>query len=105
MKHGDAATLAKQQRCSTRLTPCPFVLKTLRFILLIFKKEKAVENIFPSHAEFESSPYDKIERALIDKPIQSIRFFMSKFAFLQNGRLQYYIIYGVTFILAIIAIH
>jgi len=78
--------------------------KLFRFILLIFKKEKAVENVFPSHAEFESNPYDKVERVLIDKPIQSIRFFMSKFAFLQNGRLQYYIIYGVTFILAIIAI-
>jgi hypothetical protein len=78
--------------------------KLFRFILLVFKKEKTVENVFPRHAEFESSPYDKIEKLLIDKPIQSIRFFMGKFTFLQNGRLQYYIIYGITFILAIIAI-
>lgn len=78
--------------------------KLFRFIFLVFKKEKSVSRIFPSHAEFDTVPYDKIESRLIDRPLISIRFFLGKFTFLQNGRLQNYIINGIAFILAIILI-
>jgi hydrogenase-4 component B len=72
--------------------------------LLFDKHEKEIKGIFPDEGYYESHAYDKIEKWLIDKPVQSIKSFLSRFLFLQNGRLQSYILYGILFIVALIII-
>ncbi|MFA5419560.1 MAG: proton-conducting transporter membrane subunit, partial [Bacteroidales bacterium] len=78
--------------------------KLFKPLLLSFKKEKKIQGIFPSDGFYESHPYDKLEKWFIDKPILAFKSFMSRFIFLQNGKLQIYILYGITFIILIICI-
>jgi NADH:ubiquinone oxidoreductase subunit 5 (subunit L)/multisubunit Na+/H+ antiporter MnhA subunit len=79
-------------------------IKLFRFVLLIFQREKNITNIFPSAIYYETHPYDKLERILIDMPIKAIKSLMGRFVFLQNGQLQVYILYGIVFIALIIGI-
>ncbi|MFN8254620.1 MAG: proton-conducting transporter membrane subunit [Bacteroidales bacterium] len=72
--------------------------------LLFFRKEKEVESVFPSEVHYETHPYDKIEKWLVDKPIQNYKSLMGKFLFLQNGKLQVYILYGIIFIISVISV-
>ncbi|MDD4821676.1 MAG: hypothetical protein PHI48_03860, partial [Bacteroidales bacterium] len=71
-------------------------------IFLIHRKEKEVEGIFPAEAHHETHPYDIIEHGLIDYPIRKFKEFLSLFLFFQNGKLQFYIIYGILFIVSVI---
>lgn len=71
-------------------------------LFLIHRKEKEVEGIFPAEAHIETHPYDIIEQGLIDYPIRKLKEFLSLFLFFQNGRLQFYILYGILFILSVI---
>ena len=73
-------------------------------ILLIEKEEKTVTGIFPSKAEFKTHPYDRIEKWLIDKPIKLYKSFLNWFLFLNNGKLQISILYGIIFIISVICI-
>jgi len=68
----------------------------------IKKKEKALQGIFPAKANLETHPYDKIEKWLIDYPIINLKYFLSRFLFIQNGRVQSYVAYGIVFIIAMI---
>jgi len=78
--------------------------KLLGMLFLIFKKEKEVEGIFPVAAHLETHPYDKLERWLIDYPTTNLKLFLDRFRFFQNGQLQFYILYGIIFIISIISI-
>ena len=71
---------------------------------LIFRREKAVHGIFPAAARLETRPYDKIEKWFIDRPITGLKLFLDRFRFVQNGKLQFYILYGILFIVSIISI-
>lgn len=71
---------------------------------LIVKKENKVEGIFPAEAAYETHPYDKLEKWLIDLPVTRFKRFLDRFRFFQNGKLQFYILYGIIFIILIIAI-
>lgn len=71
---------------------------------LIFKKEKEVDGVFPAAAHLETHPYDKLEKWLIDYPTTNFKLFLGRFRFFQNGKLQFYILYGIVFIVAIISI-
>jgi len=63
------------------------------------KKEKEVPSgIFPISGHFESEAYDKLENNLINKPLRVYRRITDRFSFLQNGKMQFYVLYGVTFI-------
>ncbi|MDD5184662.1 MAG: hypothetical protein PHS84_05310, partial [Paludibacter sp.] len=62
------------------------------------------QGIFPSEAHLETHPYDKIEKWLIDFPTVNFKIFMGRFRFFQNGKLQFYILYGIIFIISIISI-
>lgn len=73
-------------------------------VLLSFKTEKEIDSVFPVEGKFKSHPYDKIEKWLIDRPLLAYRSFMGRFTFLQNGNLQFYIIYGIIFIISVICI-
>jgi hydrogenase-4 component B len=78
--------------------------KLFGMLFLIFKKEKEVSGIFPTYSHLETHPYDKIEKWLIDYPTTNIKLFLGRFNFFQNGRLQFYILYGILFIILIISI-
>ncbi len=61
-----------------------------------------LQGIFPAKANLETHPYDKIEKWLIDYPIINLKYFLSRFLFIQNGRVQSYVAYGIVFIIAMI---
>ncbi|MDE3143205.1 MAG: hypothetical protein KGL19_03560, partial [Bacteroidota bacterium] len=52
----------------------------------------------------ETHPYDKAEQWLIDYPLQQLKKFFNRFIFLQNGNLQFYILYGVVFITMVLLV-
>lgn len=74
------------------------------FVLGIKKEHVRPEGIFPTGGSFESESYDKIENGLITKPLRAYRSFMDKFSFLQNGNMQFYILYGILFIVVTLAL-
>jgi formate hydrogenlyase subunit 3/multisubunit Na+/H+ antiporter MnhD subunit len=78
--------------------------KLAKPFLDIGKHEVDITEVFPQSKQYETHPYDKLERILIDKPLKLIKVFIGWFLFLQNGRLQAYILYGITFILLVICI-
>jgi hypothetical protein len=78
--------------------------KLFGMFFLIFKKGKEVKGIFPTVAYLETRPYDKIEKWLIDYPTTNLKLFLGRFRFVQNGRLQFYILYGILFIVSIIIV-
>lgn len=78
--------------------------KIAKPLLDIEKKEVEITEVFPSRKHYETDPYDKLERVLIDKPVKFINKINDLFLFLQNGHLQSYILYGIIFITAIICI-
>jgi hydrogenase-4 component B len=71
-------------------------------LLLISQKKKEITTIFPDNAYYESHAGDKAEKWLIDKPVTVLRNFFARFLFLQNGRLQSYLLYGILYIMALI---
>lgn len=72
--------------------------KLFKMVLLIFKNDKPVDKIFPVSAKYSSNPYDRIEHCLIDRPIRAFKSLLGRLTFLQNGKLQFYILYGIIFI-------
>jgi len=72
--------------------------------LLIGKHEEEIQGIFPTEATYHTHPYDKVEKWLIDSPLKINKSFMGRFVFLHNGKLQFYILYGVLFITAVLSI-
>jgi hydrogenase-4 component B len=78
--------------------------KLVRPLLIMNKKENDLAGIFPNPVHSETQPYDKLEAVLIDIPIKHIRGFMGRFRFLQNGNPQYYILYGIIFIILVITL-
>ncbi|MCL6099002.1 MAG: hydrogenase [Bacteroidetes bacterium] len=71
-------------------------------VLSIKKSDVVIQDVFPSPQKYESSTYDKIEYYVIDKNVKLIKKLLYRFDFLQNGRIQYYILYGLIFIILII---
>ena len=78
--------------------------KLIKPLLMMNKKENAMSGVFPNIVYSETHPTDKMEAIFIDAPLKYLRAFLGKFRFLQNGNPQFYIIYGVAFILLVIAI-
>jgi hydrogenase-4 component B len=78
--------------------------KLFNLFLLFEKKEKVVSGIFPAEAHFKTHPTDRIEKWLIDKPVRSYKTFLSWFLFLNSGKLQISILYGIIFIISVICI-
>jgi len=78
--------------------------KLFRPFLLSSKTQKDVEGIFPSGGSYETHIYDRIEKYLIDNPIAAYKSLLGRFLFLQNGKLQFYILYGIIFIVSVICV-
>ena len=64
------------------------------------KEQELPKDIFPVSGHFESESYDKLESNFIDKPLSAYRKFTDRFSFLQNGKMQFYVLYGIIFIIA-----
>lgn len=73
-------------------------------LLSIRKKKKEIKEVFPKGGIQETYPYDKVEQWLIDYPLQTLKGFFNRFTFLQNGNLQFYILYGVIFISLVLGV-
>jgi hypothetical protein len=73
-------------------------------LLSIRKKKKEIKGIFPEKGGQETHPYDKAEEWFIDYPLQLLKKVFNRFTFLQNGNLQFYILYGIVFISLALAI-
>lgn len=67
-------------------------------VLLIEKHKKDVQGLYPDKVEQITHPGDKFEKWFIEKPTALLRKILESFAFLQNGRIQAYILYGIIFI-------
>jgi formate hydrogenlyase subunit 3/multisubunit Na+/H+ antiporter MnhD subunit len=78
--------------------------KLAKPFLDIGKHEVEITEVFPAKKQYETSPYDRLERYFIDRPLRLIKIVTGWFLFLQNGRLQWYILYGISFILLVICI-
>jgi NADH:ubiquinone oxidoreductase subunit 5 (subunit L)/multisubunit Na+/H+ antiporter MnhA subunit len=73
-------------------------------ILSMHKSDVVLDQVFPEKKEYSSHNYDKLEFYLIDKNLKWLRKLLLKLNFLQNGRIQFYISYGLIFILLIILV-
>jgi len=78
--------------------------KLAKPVLSVHKKKKLVQGVFPIDGSHETHPYDKSEEWLIDYPLKQVKYFFNRFIFLQNGNAQFYILYGVVFIVGILGI-
>jgi hydrogenase-4 component B len=77
--------------------------KLLNFVLIEKKGYKEIDRneTFPVSRKYRSFYLDFIEIRIIDPLILLITRFINMFQFIQNGRIQAYVIYGIVFILAI----
>lgn len=62
-------------------------------------KEIASSDIFPVNRTYDSKVLDPIHKKWITKPVVILFQFMKRFAVVQTGQTQYYILYGFLFIL------
>jgi hydrogenase-4 component B len=79
-------------------------LKHAKPVLDIEKDESEVKGTFPTGKHYSTHSYDKLERVLIDKPLNLLNRITDLFLFLQNGQLQRYILYGIVFIASVIGL-
>lgn len=77
--------------------------KLMNFILIEKKGYKEIDRgeIFPAPRSYHSFYLDIIDNKIIEPVIHMITRFMNLFQFVQNGRIQAYVIYGIVFILVI----
>lgn len=61
-------------------------------------KIRKEQNLFPKEAHLESHSHDLLERILIQPVIRMLNAFLEKFSWIQSGRMQQYIIYGLLFL-------
>jgi hydrogenase-4 component B len=78
--------------------------KLAKPVLDIEKKDVEIKEVFPSEKHYETDPYDKVERIIIDKPLKILNRISDIFLFLQNGHLQRYILYGIIFITGVLCL-
>lgn len=72
--------------------------------LQVHKEEKIIQGVFPQSAHYHTHSSDKVEKWMIDPLINLYKSFMGRFVILQNGKLQVYILYGILFIMTVLAI-
>jgi formate hydrogenlyase subunit 3/multisubunit Na+/H+ antiporter MnhD subunit len=72
--------------------------KLIKPIVGAKKSKNEPIDIIPHGIHTETHFYDKIERSLVDWPVRNLKGFLGRFKFLQNGIVQFYVLYGVVFI-------
>ncbi|MBZ5857094.1 proton-conducting transporter transmembrane domain-containing protein [Flavihumibacter profundi] len=73
-------------------------------MLSIQKRKTELTGIFPQKGAQETRPYDKLEEWIIDYPLHQLKLFFNRFTFLQNGDIQFYILYGIAFITLVLLV-
>ena len=74
--------------------------ETLDGLLGFNKHSQVPEEAYPQKAgKVECESFDPLERNAIERPLNFYQWLMSHFLFLQNGKLQFYMLYGIIFIL------
>jgi NADH:ubiquinone oxidoreductase subunit 5 (subunit L)/multisubunit Na+/H+ antiporter MnhA subunit len=96
-----AASPAMQYTASSFVRSYSKIIKPL---VLTNKNKDEIRDIIPLPMEAETHYHDKLEAGLIDWPVKNLRGFLGRFRFLQNGSVQFYVLYGVVFIAISIAI-
>jgi hydrogenase-4 component B len=81
----------------------PFAVLVKPWITMSRTKAE-IRTIIPQPLHDETHFYDKLENTLVDWPVRNLKGFLGKFKFLQNGSVQFYVLYGVVFIAISIAI-
>jgi len=78
--------------------------KLLNFVMIEKKGYSEIERneTFPETRKYRSFYIDSIESKIIDPVLFLIRRFINLFQFVQNGRIQAYVIYGIVFIVIIL---
>ncbi len=76
--------------------------KILNFLLIEKKQFEELKpgEIFPAKRSYASHYHDFFEHNFIDSITQRLIFSANYFSFIQNGRIQSYVLYGIVFILA-----
>ncbi len=72
--------------------------------LSVEREKKEPDGLYPGEVGQVTHPGDKMEWWLIDKPLGWYHALLNRFAFLQNGKIQAYILYGVVFVSLILLI-
>jgi|WetSurMetagenome_2_1015567.scaffolds.fasta_scaffold00562_8 hydrogenase-4 component B len=77
--------------------------KLLNFIIIEKKGYTEIERneTFPVARKYRSFYLDSIDNKIIDPIMFQITSFINRFQFIQNGKIQAYVIYGIVFILAV----
>jgi hydrogenase-4 component B len=77
--------------------------KIMNFLIIEKKRYKEIGQVetFPDSRKYSSFYLDFIENKILDPAIYFINSFINKFQFIQNGKIQAYVIYGIVFILVI----
>ena len=78
--------------------------KIIKPLVLTNKSKDEIMEIIPLPLLAETHFHDKLEAGLIDWPVKNLKRFLGRFRFLQNGSVQFYVLYGVVFIAISIAI-
>ncbi|MDQ2658677.1 MAG: hypothetical protein M3Y60_14740 [Bacteroidota bacterium] len=78
--------------------------KLLAFVTSEEKKYTEIppETVFPATRSYQSSYAEFFEKNVINKLSNQVLNVMNQFSFIHNGRLQYYILYGLLFVLFLI---
>lgn len=73
-------------------------------ILQVNKRRVELEGIFPTQSSYSTDVSDRLETKFILSPLRKIRYALNRLSFLQNGRLQYYILYGLLFVVLVLGV-
>lgn len=79
-------------------------LDLVKPLIKVHRIEEKIKTVIPGKVRVESHILDKIELYFVDVPLKHLRSFIGRFKFLQNGSVQFYILYGVVFIFIAITI-
>ncbi len=88
-------------------TASSFAAPFLRLIAPLVPRETRLEmpdDLFPDRASFESRGVDLVDRRLIHPLTTLLRRFLGLFTWIQSGRTQNYILYGLVFLVALIIV-
>lgn len=78
--------------------------KIIKPLVVTNKSKDEIRDIIPLRIQTETHFHDKLEAGLIDWPVKNLKGFLGRFRFLQNGSVQFYVLYGVVFIAISIAV-
>lgn len=86
-------------------TGSSYTMPFLNLVSGLVPKRASLEsrlNLFPEEAHLETSVHDSTERYFIQPGIKLLQSFLKAFAWIQSGRMQQYILYGLIFLVILL---